>query len=120
MEYKSTLDIYVWQYHLEPPPSISVTVLVLPASSSQQRRVAIRFNPRGIKVTADTPDEERLLERFKKEALAWDRYYLVQHDWAPSHEVLRLMLVFYGWMTQDTARFVDKIGTELRAMVRSL
>lgn len=108
-EYRGDLDIYVWQYHLDPPPGSSVNLFIMPTSSSQQRRIAVQFEPR------------YLLDRFAKTGLLQfpDPEYPRQHEWTASHEVLRVILVFFDWLTHDTAKFVDRFSSELREMVRS-
>ena len=112
-KFKNDVDVYVWQYHLEPPSSLSVTIFLLDTELLEQRRVAVLFEPR-----------ELLHRRFTKLSkagiteLKWPSGFDWQHGWAASHEVLHLILLFHDWMTEDTAQFVDEMGLELRTMVK--
>ena len=121
-KYKNDIDNYVWQYHLTPPKSLSVTVFTLPTEDVEQRRVAVLFSSSELlhkrltrlrQVSKDEDGKEKE-ERY----LDWPDGFTWQHEWTASHEVLNLILLFYGWMTEDTARFFDAVGAELRKMVR--
>ena len=122
--YKSDVHSYVWQYHLEPPKSLSVTVFTLPTSNIEQRRIAVLFNSsellhqRLTRLREEITDEEGQKGR-KIRYLDWPDSFPWQHQWAASHELLNLILHFYTWMTEDTARFLDIIRAEIRKMVRS-
>ena len=121
-KYKNDIDNYVWQYHLTPPNSLSVTVFTLPTEDVDQRRVAVLFSSpkllheRLTRLSQESKDEDGI-EKKRERFLDWPNAFPWQHEWTPSHEVLDLILLFYDWMTEDTARFFDAVGAELRKMV---
>ncbi len=139
-KYKSDIDSYVWQYYLDAPPRRSVTIFVLPTDDLRQRRLAILFSHhkllhdrftklpekkreemrRGRK--QDKSEKKEKKEMGENRVLGWHPGefpgFHWQHQWAANHEILNVVLLFYDWMNEDTALFIDEVGSELRKMVR--
>ena len=68
------------------------------------------------RLSQESKDEDGI-EKKRERFLDWPNAFPWQYEWTPSHEVLDLILLFYDWMTEDTARFFDAVGAELRKMV---